>query len=231
MNIKRIIYIAGAVIIFLIFFAVSILFAFSHSLFSSIFPIALLAIFGMFFIAYLLGLSFNESHLKDTIENVGDTCLEEESVGNQTNISQHNSDIVERTVSESTRNNLNKEWCTAMYERYGTRWHTYFDGITYPADKASRAELVAMAWEIASITMDYILTENNDPALLKANKDMTKVITNKDSFDKLDLKEFYNDPSTVPAKVIVVYDVLSQMLASKQTLDVIAFGHLIHVSK
>lgn len=231
MYIRRVVYIAGSIIVFLIVLAGGILFAYFPNIFTSFFSIALLAIFGVYFAASLLGSAFFESYLKESAINENGFCSEKDSTGQQHPVSHNISNIAENTEKENAQNNFNKEWCSAMYERFGNRWHSYFDSITYPADKASRAELVAMSWEIASITMDYVLTENEDPALLRTNKEMTKVIANRDSFDKLDLKEFYNDPSTVPAKVIVVYDVLSQMVASKQSLDVVAFGHILHVNK
>lgn len=223
------IYITGAICTLSILILAIVLFFCYPNKFNSICPLLFLGILGIPFITVLFGFAFSNQTSNDESQN--DNKDESKEMVPAVPQKEGNKEIGMIVENEFEKDNINEAWCKAMYERFGEKWNTFFDGITYPADKSSRAEFVAIIWEIASLTMDYLLTENNDPSVLRRNKEMTKAIIKREKIENLDLKDFYNDPSTVPAKVIMIYDILSQMIASKQSFDLVAFGHQLHIGK
>ena len=87
-------------------------------------------------------------------------------------------------------------------------------------------------WKIASLTMDYLLVANNDPNALKRNKEMTNaVIEGLDLTNDVDLKEFFEDPTSVQQKVFIIKDILSSQLAAKQFFEIPVFGYKVELGK
>ena len=126
---------------------------------------------------------------------------------------------------------IHEKWAKAMYERFGEKWTEMFTKATYPADKSTRGEISVEMWKIASLTMDYLFVVNNDPNVLKRNKEMTNaVIEGLNLINDVELKEFYNDPTSVQQKVLIVNDLLSSQLAAKQTYEVPIFGHKVELN-
>ena len=126
---------------------------------------------------------------------------------------------------------IHEKWAKAMYERFGEKWTDMFTKATYPADKSTRGEICVELWKIASLTMDYLLVVNNDPNVLKRNKEMTNaVIEGLNLINDVELKDFYNDPTSVQQKVLIVNDLLSSQLAAKQTYEVPIFGHKVELN-
>ena len=119
-----------------------------------------------------------------------------------------------------------------MYERFAKKWTDIFANATYPADKATRAEINVELWKIASLTMDYLLVVNNDPNALKRNREMTNaVIGGKDLTKEVELKDFFEDPTSVQQKVLIINDLLSSQLAAKQFFDIPVFGYKVELGK
>lgn len=138
-------------------------------------------------------------------------------------------DIVE---SSSDNNSVYEVWSKAMYERFAKKWTDIFANATYPADKATRAEINVELWKIASLTMDYLLVVNNDPNALKRNREMTNaIIEGKDLTKEVELKDFFEDPTSVQQKVLIINDLLSSQLAAKQSFDIPVFGYKVELSK
>lgn len=138
-------------------------------------------------------------------------------------------DIVE---SSSDNNSVYEIWSKAMYERFAKKWTDIFANATYPADKATRAEINVELWKIASLTMDYLLVVNNDPNALKRNREMTNaIIEGKDLTKEVELKDFFEDPTSVQQKVLIINDLLSSQLAAKQSFDIPVFGYKVELSK
>ena len=103
---------------------------------------------------------------------------------------------------------------------------------TNPADKATRAEISVELWKIASLTMDYLLVVNNDPNALKRNREITNaVVEGKDIINDVELKEFFQDPTSVQQKVLIINDILSSQLAAKQSFDIPVFGYKVELGK
>lgn len=137
--------------------------------------------------------------------------------------------VVASTVNE---NPIYKKWSKAMYERFADKWTKIFANATYPADKATRAEISVELWKIASLTMDYLLVVNNDSNALKRNREMTNaVIEGKDLTNDVELKEFFQDPTSVQQKVLIINDMLSSQLAAKQSFDIPVFGYKVELGK
>lgn len=138
-------------------------------------------------------------------------------------------DIVE---SSSDNNSIYERWSKTMYERFAKKWTDIFANATYPADKATRAEINVELWKIASLTMDYLLVVNNDPNALKRNREMTNaVIEGKDLTKEVELKDFFEDPTSVQQKVLIINDLLSSQLAAKQFFDIPVFGYKVELGK
>lgn len=138
-------------------------------------------------------------------------------------------DIVE---SSSDNNSVYERWSEAMYEKFAKKWTDIFANATYPADKATRAEINVELWKIASLTMDYLLVVNNDPNALKRNREMTNaVIDGKDLTKEVELKDFFEDPTSVQQKVLIINDLLSSQLAAKQFFDIPVFGYKVELGK
>ena len=126
---------------------------------------------------------------------------------------------------------IHEKWAKAMYERFGEKWTDVFTKATYPADKSTRGEICVELWEIASLTMDYLFVVNNDPNVLKRNKEMTNaVIEGLNLVNDVELKEYYNDPTSVQQKVLIVNELLSSQLAAKQTYEVPIFGYKVELN-
>ena len=132
-------------------------------------------------------------------------------------------------VKEDAESDVITEWNTAMYHRFNERWTNLFDKVDYPADKSVKAEISVLSWEIASLTMDYLMLTNNSPNLLERNKESVKSIIEGRDYQEMALKQFYEDPTTIPAKVLAVYNTLSPQVASRQTFETNIFGYYVEI--
>lgn len=142
------------------------------------------------------------------------------------------SEVPESTTTSVTTDSIHEKWSKAMYDIFAKNWTEIFNNATYPADKATRAEISVELWKIASLTMDYLLVVNNDPNALKRNREITNaVVEGKDIINDVELKEFFQDPTSVQQKVLIINDMLSSQLAAKQTFDIPVFGYKVELGK
>ena len=74
------------------------------------------------------------------------------------------------------------------------------------------------------------MTANDDPNTLGRHKKSVKDIIDGKKYADMELKEFYDDPSTVPACVITVNDTLKVQLEDNQSFPIQAFGHYIELT-
>ena len=135
-------------------------------------------------------------------------------------------DIIKVSKEEDKENDLER-WSNAMYNRFSERWQNLYDHIEYPADKASKAEISVLSWEIASLTMYYLMMVNNSPNLLERHKESVSYVINELKYQDMGLKTFYEDPTTVPAKVLAVYNTLDSQLAARQSFETNIFGYYV----
>ena len=133
------------------------------------------------------------------------------------------------SIKEDNENDILTEWNSAMYKRFNERWTNIFDKVDYPADKSVKAEISVLSWEIASITMDYLMFVNNSPNLLERNKESVNSIIEGRSYQEMGLKQFYEDPTTIPAKVLAVYNTLSPQVAVRQSFETNIFGYYVEI--
>ena len=140
--------------------------------------------------------------------------------------------VPETTTPSVVTDTIHEKWSKAMYDRFAEKWTEIFSNATYPADKATRAEISVELWKIASLTMDYLLVVNNDPNALKRNREITNaVVEGKDIINDVELKEFFQDPTSVQQKVLIINDILSSQLAAKQSFDIPVFGYKVELGK
>lgn len=140
--------------------------------------------------------------------------------------------VPETTTPSVVTDTIHEKWSKAMYDMFAKKWTGIFSNATYPADKATRAEISVELWKIASLTMDYLLVVNNDPNALKRNREITNaVVEGKDIINDVELKEFFQDPTSVQQKVLIINDILSSQLAAKQSFDIPVFGYKVELGK
>ena len=140
--------------------------------------------------------------------------------------------VPETTTPSVVTDTIHETWSKAMYDMFAEKWTEIFSNATYPADKATRAEISVELWKIASLTMDYLLVVNNDPNALKRNREITNaVVEGKDIINDVELKEFFQDPTSVQQKVLIINDILSSQLAAKQSFDIPVFGYKVELGK
>ncbi len=140
--------------------------------------------------------------------------------------------VPETTTPLVVTDTIHEKWSKAMYDMFAKKWTDIFSNATYPADKATRAEISVELWKIASLTMDYLLVVNNDPNALKRNREITNaVVEGKDIINDVELKEFFQDPTSVQQKVLIINDILSAQLAAKQSFDIPVFGYKVELGK
>ena len=141
-------------------------------------------------------------------------------------------DVLNNTqIPKENKFNEAEQWSKAMYKRFSERWQVLFDSIEYPADKASKAEISVLSWELASLTMDYLMMVNESPNLLERHKESVSSVINEFKYQEMGLKTFYEDPTTVPAKVLAVYNTLAPQVAARQTFETMAFGYYVEIPK
>ena len=136
---------------------------------------------------------------------------------------------LKESVEDNPNNEIARKWSDAMYNRFAEKWQNLYDHIGYPIDKASKAEISVMSWEIASLTMDYIMLVNESPNLLERHKASVDSIINNKNYQEMGLKTFYEDPTTVPAKVLAVYNTLSPQVAARQSFETNIFGYYVTI--
>ena len=137
-------------------------------------------------------------------------------------------EVKETDISPET--SVRQQWSKAMYRAYTDRWNEVFENIKYPIEETSKSEICVLCWDIASRTMDYLLVENDDPNVLERNRNGVDAVLSGKKLSELELKEYFDDPSTVPAKVIGVHDTLSSQFTKEQCLSTQVFGYLVKLS-
>ena len=130
----------------------------------------------------------------------------------------------------SSAPSVRQQWSKAMYRIYADRWNEVFENIKHPIEETSKSEISVLCWDIASKTIDYLLVENNDPNVLERNRNSVDAILSGKKLSDLELKEYFDDPSTVPAKVIGVHDALCSQLTKEQCFSTQVFGYLVELS-
>ena len=133
------------------------------------------------------------------------------------------------SIKENNENDVLTDWNSAMYKRFYERWTNIFDKVDYPAEKSVKAEISVLSWEIASLTMDYLMFANNSPNLLERNKESVNSIIEGRGYQEMGLKQFYEDPTTIPAKVLAVYNTLSPQVAVRQSFETNIFGYYVEI--
>lgn len=123
-----------------------------------------------------------------------------------------------------------QQWSKAMYKAYSERWNHVFDNIKHPIEETSISEIYVLCWDIASKTMDYLLVENDDSNVLERNRNSVDAVVSEKKQSDIELKEYFDDPSTVPAKVIGIHDALSLQLTKEQHFSTQVFGYLVKLS-
>lgn len=139
-------------------------------------------------------------------------------------------DAVTRVASEpetdstgDTGTDNHRRWAQAMHNRFSDRWNSLFEHVSYPVGEAQMAQMSLLLWEIASLTVDYLATVNNDPNLVQRNIDTTRWAMRNFNPADLNLKQFLHDPTTVPQRAIAVFDWLKAQ--GVESADVPAFGY------
>ncbi len=148
------------------------------------------------------------------------------------------SQIIETPVSTeeekksdiSPDSSIKQKWSKSMYMAYADRWNEVFENIKYPIEETAKSEIGVLCWDIASKTMDYLLVENDDPNVLERNRNGVDAVLSEKKLSEMELKEYFDDPSTVPAKVIGVHDALSSQLTKDQCFSTQVFGYLVKLS-
>ena len=140
---------------------------------------------------------------------------------------QSNTEPSENVIS-SVNNTVNA-WNIAMYNRFAERWQILYDKIEYPTDKATKAEISVLSWEISSLTMDYLMMVNESPNLLERHKESVNAVICGLGYNEMGLKPFFEDPTTVPAKVLAVYNTLSPQVAARQLFETNIFGYYVEI--
>lgn len=123
--------------------------------------------------------------------------------------------------------NLIEEWVEGMRNTFGERWDGCFSKVPFPLDEKGQAEMSLLLWNIASCTMDFVKSGEDD--LPDRYKDNVALIAGKKELSELKEKEFYRDPTTVPKRVIAVRDWLRRNGVDETMVS--AFGYRVIVSK
>lgn len=129
----------------------------------------------------------------------------------------------------SSEPSVSQQWSKAMYRAYANRWNEVFENIKHPIEETSKSEISVLCWDIASKTMDYLLVENDDPNVLERNRSSVDAVLSEKKLVDQNLKEYFDDPSTVPAKVIGVHDALSSQLVKEQNYSTQIFGYYVEL--
>ena len=183
-------------------------------------PISIVFINGITLIVILLDRVFNFEKLKkDNTQIVTTPTME-----------QFDNSKKEEDVKDSLSDD-NFKWSMAMYKRFAERWQNLYDNVEYPVDKATKAEISVLSWEISSLTMDYLMLINESPNLLERHKESVNSIIENLKYQEMGLKPFYEDPTTVPAKVLAVYNTLCPQLATRQSFVMNIFGYCVEIPK
>ena len=56
-------------------------------------------------------------------------------------------------------------------------------------------------------------------------------VAGKDITNDVELKEFFQDPTSVQQKVLIINDILASQLAAKQSFDIPVFGYKVELGK
>lgn len=112
-------------------------------------------------------------------------------------------------------------WPESLHDRFCKQWISQFSEISYPINAEDKARMLALIWNIASISIDCLMVCSDDANLLQRHRDSVLFLTG-ESERWGNLKVFHRDPSTVPYQVIAVYDVLKE---SGYKGGVVAFGY------
>lgn len=118
-----------------------------------------------------------------------------------------------------------KEIYQSLYERYYDVWNTVFQNVKYPIDNTEKARIIALIWDISSVTIDYLAMKPDNANLLQRNRDSVNFLTRKTKA-WANLKDFHRDPTTVPYQVIAMYDILKEVGYKG---EIIAFGYKIDI--
>ena len=110
---------------------------------------------------------------------------------------------------------MEQDWSKAMYLRYNSLWDDVFNNI-------ERARISLLLWDISSQTINFLKENNNDNNKVGYNADGVRMIMEDLSVNDIKLDKFYRDPTTVPVKVIAIYEWLEQQGVKESTT---AFGY------
>lgn len=139
-----------------------------------------------------------------------------------------NLEIEEPTDDKAT--SVCQEWSHAMYKLYVDRWNEVFENIKHPIDDQSKSDIILLCWDIASKTMDLLCVDNNDQNVLERNKNSVENVLSGKTNSESNLKEYFDDPSTVPAKVIGVHDTLITNILPGNSYFTQIFGYHVELS-
>lgn len=112
-------------------------------------------------------------------------------------------------------------WVRALHGKVCNQWLTQFSEISYPITTEEKAELFALLWNVASVSIDCLMVDCGDENRLQRHQDSVLYLTGEtDNWENL--KEFHRDPSTVPYQVIAIYDILKELGYNGKA---VAFGY------
>ena len=97
-------------------------------------------------------------------------------------------------LKKPSDNNQSEEVGLVLYHYFGKKWDEVFSHISYPITDAEKREIVSLVWSVASTTIDCLAVYNNDPNILKRNKDVFNYVRG-DSDEVKNLKQFYHSHS------------------------------------
>lgn len=117
---------------------------------------------------------------------------------------------------------MEKKWSKAMYQRYNATWDELFDNIQIPLTPEKNGEISWLLWELASQTVNFFKESNSDLNKVGYNTEAVRMIIGNLPEDQIELKKFYNDPSTVQVRVIAIYEWLQKQGVK---VDTAAFGY------
>lgn len=112
-------------------------------------------------------------------------------------------------------------WQKSFHDRFCEQWLSLFSEISYPINAEDKAKMLALIWNVASISIDCLMVSSDDANQLQRHRDSILFLTG-ESERWENLKVFHRDPSTVPYQVIAVYDVLKE---SGYKGRIVAFGY------
>lgn len=62
-------------------------------------------------------------------------------------------------------------WSTSLHDRFCKQWLTQFSEISYPINPEDKARMLALIWNVASISIDCLMVCSDDANQLQRHRD------------------------------------------------------------